>query len=73
MNATKNKFCKDCKWCYSSFFHGMRDAECISPQSPKEFDKVTGVESYATKFCVNQREYNLNGLCGPEGKWFEAK
>ena len=63
------KFCKDCKW----YLLDMGHALCVSPQNPKKVNKVTGEEEYITKFCDNQREYHLNYICGPNGKWWEAK
>ena len=69
----KNKFCINCKW--------QNGIYCKSPKIPTELNPVTGeskpwlnrCESHRTGYFTSWLGCRLNGLCGKEGRWFEAK
>jgi len=68
------KLCKDCKW--------RQDIYCRAPQNMKSVSPVDGeVSAIWLECCISHRTggftswlgCRMNGLCGKEGRWFEAK
>ena len=68
------KTCKSCKW--STDNRCPEDGkmyQCQSPQNPSEVDIITGETRHPYTMCEVHRSGEQSHLCGPSGKWWEAK